>query len=163
MGECKEIYFGEKITEDSITNLIRDCQGSNKIKLILNSQGGSPIPAIAFYNFVKSQNIELEVEVVSDCCSAAILLLVAGTIRKAAKNTFFLLHMLCRSYEGRTFTVAELESEITEMKQGEERLQKMVAEVIKKKPEDLLPIFKAEKHLTAYEAFELGLLTEKPY
>lgn len=48
------------------------------------------------------------------------------------------------------------------MKQEEARLQKILADATQKDLQKLLPIFEAEKTLTAQEAYKLGLLTEEP-
>ncbi len=160
----KEIFFSKHINQESIAGLISEIGEEKEATIFLNSTGGLSIEAIAFFNYIKAKKINMTINVIGECESAAIIMLCAGDKRIGSRFSSFLLHRLRRTYEGKfSFTVEELAHESQELASCEQMLQKIVAETTKMSLEKLIPIYEAEKNLTPQKAFELGLLTEEPY
>jgi ATP-dependent Clp protease protease subunit len=158
----KEITFFKEVNNETIAELIEKCREEKEIKLLLNSCGGNPIAARAFYNFIRSHSIKLHVDVLGVCDSSALVILCAGQKRTAAKNTTFMLHRIRNTFKDSRMTVEEMKESFIDLKKLEASYRKIIFDTTKQPKSVLNKMFIAEKDITANQAFKIGLLTEKP-
>lgn len=100
MGSTKRIEHGAQlimsgeVDEKMFSELLQclDCVGyDNPFQIILNTEGGDLLQAIAIYEELKKYT-ELEIIVKGACMSAGITILMAAKIRKATHFSQFLIH-----------------------------------------------------------------------
>jgi len=162
--KVKEILFCDEINNLTIQALMEKCANQKEVILLLNSKGGNPDSAIAFFNFIKLKAITLTVNVLSNCESAALILLCAGKRRIAAKNCTFLLHQTTKSWSSDVcFNEKEIQSVLISLQNLNKRSIDVIAEVTKKNFAKIKALKYNETLLNAQQAFEFGLLTEKPH
>lgn len=160
----KTVLFRKPINDETITSLLEEIKDEKEVELLLDSGGGDLTSAISFHSFIKTKGIDLTVNVLSRCESAAVILLCAGKKRIASKNARFLLHPYRRGWkEGIIFTTEELEAEVKDMERLTAIKIKIAVETIGQKKAKLEKLYQKETVLTAHQSHELGFLTEEPY
>lgn len=161
---AKEIMFCDEINNLTMQALMEKCADEKEVILLLSSLGGNPDSALAFFNFIKLKKINLTVNVLSKCESAAITMLCAGNRRIASKNCSFLIHQITKSWSRDVcFNEKEIQEVLVSLQNLNNRSASIIAETIQKNFEEIKALKYKETILTAQQAFELGLLTEPPY
>jgi len=162
--KVKEILFCDEINYLTMQALMEKCANEKEVILLLCSKGGNPESAIAFFNFIKLKAINITVNVLSNCESAALILLCAGNRRIAAKNCTFFIHQTTKSWSSDwCFNEKEIQDILISLQSLNKRSIDVIAEVTKKPFDEIKALKYNETLLNAQQAFELGLLTEKPY
>jgi len=162
--KVKEILFCDEINYLTMQVLMEKFAGEKEVVLLLSSKGGNPEAALAFFNFIKLKKISLTVNVLSSCESAALILLCAGNRRIAAENCTFLLHQTTKSWSSDwCFNEKEIQDVLISLQNLNKLSIDVIAEVTKKPFDEIKALKYNETLLNAQQAFELGLLTEKPY
>lgn len=94
--------------------------------------------------------------------SAAILILCAAQKRTAAGNSRFLFHPPKRYYKENELVEEELSWHIKDHRNVISSYNEIVGKTTKKPAKKISDLCKRQTILSAQEAFELGLLTERP-
>ena len=162
LAMAKEIVFMQSVNNESIKWLIEQCQSDQEIVILLNSTGGETGAALAFYNFVRFKKIHLTVNVLSTCMSAAVIILCAGQKRIAAKQSRLLIHELTKGFND-GINEKVLAGILEDTKRQNATVINVLTNVTKKPRSKINSLYRQESLLTAQEAWELGLLTKKPY
>ena len=160
----KLLLFG-KIDNQSIGSLIDQIMNTHdetdQYVLYLNSSGGDPNLAVAFFNFVNYNEINLRVVVIGEASSAAVVVLCAGVDRICSADSIFLLHLVRVAFKQQVFmSTKDLTEHANELDLHEQRSREIQAKVAGKSLEEMAPYYQAEKYIGAELALELGLITE---
>lgn len=129
------------------------------INLILSTYGGSIYDGLALYDAIESSTTPVEITCTGKIMSMGIIIALAGKVRKAHKNTTFMIHQA----SGQTWgTITDMEESMEEKR----RVNEAIFNIIKQKtqiPEEKLDEvmnYKRDWFITAEEALELGIITE---
>lgn len=129
------------------------------INLILSTYGGSIYDGLALYDAIESSTTPVEITCTGKIMSMGIIIALAGKVRKAHKNTTFMIHQA----SGQTWgTITDMEESMEEKR----RVNETIFNIIKQKtriPEEKLDEvmnYKRDWFITAEEALELGIITE---
>jgi len=164
----QELLFINDVSSESIEKLIKKivteqkAQPQIKFKILLHSNGGDFVAAMAFYNFIKRKKIKIDIHVIGDCNSAALLFLCAAEKRTAAKTANFLLHSPRLTVSESDYSPSELQKQIRSISGDEKNFITLLRRHSKMPAAQLKLMFEKETWLNAEEAFNYGLLTEKP-
>jgi len=165
--KAREIYLIgdiEKETMRRVTEEILELHEQDpaaKISLYITSGGGNPQLAIGFYELIRIKKIPLVTIGMGDCSSSALIVLLAGSERKATRNTIFEVHEIAKSFEqGESLSILEIESLIESTKKLDRTIMKIAANNIGEKIDKMKKIRKKGITLTAEEAKKLGLISE---
>ena len=115
-NQANEIYFYSDIYQDTaflLNKAIRDLEKTlrivqinldlpkpPRIKLYINSGGGSAYDAFSCVDIIKSCKIPVDTYVEGSVCSAATLLSMSGNKRYITKNSVMLLHQISAGFQG---------------------------------------------------------------
>ena len=92
----RDLFFVNEVNEVNINRLIQDIQklrGSTEaIRLFISSPGGTGRLGVCFYEWIKSEKINLTTIALGFVASAAIYIFLSGTTRKATIHSTFLIH-----------------------------------------------------------------------
>ncbi len=158
-----EIWFNERITQDSISTLrniiekINIKTPSEDITLKINSPGGLVWEVIYLAEYFR--NIKNPIYTIAEarCMSGAALLVAAGDDRSGWKNCRFMIHGIQLK-----FTFSGPLSKLKELTDSYDRLNtkflSLLAEFTNQPLERILADTKADKEMNAQEALEYGLI-----
>lgn len=163
-GEIGDSWWGEAVSFKSFKKsfdaaVIESESDGSEIEIHINSPGGSVWEGIAMYNHIVNSSKKVTTIVDGIAYSMGAIIAMAGTNRKAAKNSTLLLHNCWGWARG---NVSDLEQSIEMMKALDSNLIGAVADMTGISEEDVkTKWFDYKDHtLTAKEALEAGLLTE---
>ena len=161
-GETDEISILDPIDSwygvnaKSFLGEVRALKGK-KIKLSINSPGGSVVEALAIFNGLRASGKEIEVHVLGIAASAASYIAMAGDKIVMPKNTLMFLH---NPISGAYGNADELRDVADTLDKVGEALTGAYMRRFKGKDEDLKAILDKETLLTADECLEYGLCDE---
>jgi ATP-dependent Clp protease protease subunit len=144
--------FGEAVTEAQLSGQSKPC-----MEVHLCSGGGDANVALAIYGMMRVSPVEFTVIAMGDVASAAIMILAGGDVRKALKETWFMVHEEQGEING---SVAELEKEAERLRRAETFWADLLAAKTKASAQYWATIHTETTYLDAAEAFELGLIEE---
>lgn len=129
------------------------------ITLHLSTGGGNCYCALALYDVVASSETPVEISCSGRVMSAGIVVLLASKVRRAYKNTIFMIHQVSCMNAG---TVQELEESVEAVKQLNDRIFEIIAHNSKITRCQLNSIKQSKRdwYFTAKEAFDMGIVTE---
>lgn len=151
------------VNESQLSTIIKEITNAKKeninveIVMHVQSEGGNPSCASAFYNWVKLEKINLITIGLSTVASAAIVIFLAGKERVCLKHTHFLLHRNTLTPKG-TYDAYRIDEDekILEISSKESaRILKRETRLTKK---EINFISKQGFFLTAKEAKKKGLV-----
>ncbi|MEK7554714.1 MAG: ATP-dependent Clp protease proteolytic subunit [Patescibacteria group bacterium] len=164
-SEALPLCFYGEVTGASVMRLQYELmarlakQPGARLPLFMASPGGSMIPAIAFWEFVTLQKIELDITTLAVGSSASMVILAAGIHRRASSTSRFLLHPTSLGLHGRSY-LNDLKRDVRFGEIDEERYLKILAVTTGHSLEKIRELAHAHTYLTAQEAKELGLIHE---
>lgn len=125
------------------------------IKMYINSPGGLVTQGLGIYDTMQLLKSPIVTIGLGEVASMATILLIAGTTRKATKNTRIMLHEVMAGYSGK---LTNLKIDLAET----ELLNNVLMNIIEEKTniKNALEQFKFDKWMGVNEALELGILTE---
>lgn len=138
------IFLGEPI-DDAVVNtiiaqlLFLDAEGSEDIKIYINSPGGSVTSAMALYDSMQHVKADVSTIVLGQAASAAAVLLAAGAKGKrlALPNSRIMIHQVMGGVEGQQKDVEIQAREMLRIKnQINEILAKHTGQSLKKLEQD---------------------------
>lgn len=129
------------------------------INFVLSTFGGSCYDGLALYDAIEASTTPVELTCTGKIMSMGIIIALAAKVRKAQKNTTFMIHQA----SGQTWgTITDMEESMEEKR----RVNDMIFSIIRQKtriPEEKLNEvlnYKRDWFITAEEALELGIITE---
>lgn len=129
------------------------------INFVLSTFGGSCYDGLALYDAIEASVTPVELTCTGKIMSMGIIIALAAKVRKAHKNTTFMIHQA----SGQTWgTITDMEESMEEKR----RVNDMIFNIIRQKtriPEEKLNEvlnYKRDWFITAEEALELGIITE---
>ncbi len=138
------IFLGEPIDDNVVNTIIAqllflDTEGSDDIKVYINSPGGSVTSAMALYDTIQHVKADVSTIVLGQAASAAAVLLAAGTKGKrfALPNARIMIHQVMGGVEGQQTDVEIQAREMLRIKnQINQILAKHTGQTIKKIEQD---------------------------
>ncbi len=131
----------------------------NPIELYLSTQGGTCYDGIALYDVIEASNTPIEIICSGKIMSMGVIVALGANVRKAYKNTTFMIHQV----QGLTIgSLREMEDTLSEVSRINTMLFQIIRDNTKITEEQLNDVLNNKKDwfLTADEALSLGILTE---
>lgn len=129
------------------------------INFILSTYGGSCYDGLALYDAIEASTTPIEITCTGKIMSMGIIAALSAKVRKAHRNTTFMIHQA----SGQTWgTVKDMEESMEEKR----RINDMIFSIIREKTniseEKLTEVtnYKRDWFITAEEALSLGIITE---
>ncbi len=129
------------------------------IKLFLSTYGGACYDGLALHDVIESSNTPVEVICVGKIMSMGVIVSLGAKVRKAYRNTTFMIHQVSGLSLG---SLREMEETVAEAS----RINEILFNIIKSKSNvtegQLNEVLQKKKDwfLTAEEALDLGILTD---
>lgn len=149
-------FFGDGITGQSMIQAL-DAIGGKRAIVRINSPGGSVYDGIAIYNALKRYEGGVDVVVDSIAASIASIIALAGEKRTTSKGAMWMIHQAMTFAFGNQ---TEIGKALAMLEAGDKSLVSIYSEAIKKTPDEIMEMMKAETWFTAEEAVESGLSTD---
>lgn len=130
---------------------------AKKVKLYINSPGGSVTEALAMFNGMRASGKEIEVHVLGIAASAASYIAMAGDKIVMPANTLMFLHNPINAVYGNADEMRDMAATLDKFA---EVLTATYMKRWKGEEQALLDVLKAETFLTAAECLEHGLCDE---
>lgn len=129
------------------------------IEFFLSTYGGACYDGMALHDVIESSRTPVEVICTGKIMSMGVIVALGATVRKAYRNTTFMIHQV----SGLSFgTLREMEDTVAEASRINEILFSIIKSKTKVTQEQLDEVLQKKKDwfLTADEALKLGILTE---
>lgn len=129
------------------------------IKFYLSTYGGTCYEGMSLYDVIESSNTPIEVVCTGKIMSMGVIVALGAKIRKAFRNTTFMIHQVSGVSFG---SLREMEDSVAEAA----RINQMLFNIIKSNTriteEQLNEVLQMKKDwfITAEEALKLGIITE---
>lgn len=174
MLKFRTVGITGEITERVVENLIRRMvelqlrSPVEPIKLVIDSGGGSSVPALWLHDFI-SQVLTAPVHatVIGVCASAATFVLLACPVRRSLPHARFVIHSGTRRASITIDNTSETAAEqlLADIRQHKATVTRFYSRKLKKTPAEIEQLVaRGDQHfnedMTAEEAFQLGLITE---
>lgn len=129
------------------------------ITFMLSTYGGNCYDGLALYDTLAHSSTPVEVVCSGKIMSMGIIILLASNVRKAYRNTTFMIHQVSGVAFG---TLRELEESVEEVNRINNMLFNIIREKTKITQEQLDDVLKYKRDwfITAEEALNLGIITE---
>lgn len=129
------------------------------IRLYLSTQGGTCYDGMAFHDVIATSHTPIEVICTGKIMSMGVIVALGAKVRKAYKNTTFMIHQVQGLSIG---SLREMEDTIAEASRINNMLFRIIVDKTKVTKEQLDEVVKKKKDwfLSAEEALQLGILTE---
>lgn len=156
------IFLGEEI-DDVVANIIcaqlnyLDSENDNPISLYINSPGGIVTACLAIYDTMQYIDAEVHTLCIGQACSAAALLLLAGTKgkRRALPNSTIMLHQPSGGVIGKATDIEIASAEIARKKRS---LTEIVIKHTEMDREATKKALEFDWYMTAEEARDHGII-----
>lgn len=162
--EGRKLVLDEDVDDFSVGPIIRgiatmEKRSSSPITLYINTYGGGCYDGLALYDVLRASPCEIVTVGSGKVISMGTLLMLAGDIKKAYKNTTFMWHTISHGFEGKLF---ETNIDVTEAKRVFDRLLDIYAERSLKPKSFWLKWLKHEdRYGDVNKATELGFVDEE--
>ena len=130
---------------------------ASKIKLVINSPGGSVTDAVTIFNILAASGKDIEVKVLGIAASAASFLAMVGTRITMPENTFMFLHNPINFVYGNADEMRDMADVLDKFGAS---ITAMYAKRWNGTEQALKDVLAAETYLTAAECLEHGLCDE---
>lgn len=162
--ENKPIYIKGTISQKSYIKFRRQINNrlnrdkTSPIDITLYSEGGDAYAALAYFDFIRSLDVNVRINGEGIVASAAVLILAAGDKRTLTKSAWVMCHEdLPELEEAR---VTQLERDIAHSRRLENQWNDLLAFETKVDAKEWARIHKQETYLSAEECLKLGLIDE---
>ena len=131
----------------------------NPIELYLSTQGGTCYDGIALYDVIKASNTPIEIICSGKIMSMGVIVALGAKVRKAYRNTTFMIHQVQGLSIG---SLREMEDTLSEVSRINTMLFQIIQNNTKITEAQLNDVLNNKKDwfLTADEALNLGILTD---
>ena len=116
-NKATQLYLQGDITDDRADVFIRkllDCSGP--IDIYISSLGGQLRASLLIYDMIKAHPHEVNTVVLTECHSAALLVLLAGDTRQCFNSSLIHLHEGNTTFDG-DFTISEIKNIIAQIEE----------------------------------------------
>lgn len=153
-GRVSKNYFEDDnhINITTISEQLKDVEGNITIRL--NSGGGDVFEGIEIYNFLKSLDNKVTIEVTALAASAASIIAMAGDEIKMCTGSTMMIHEASTIAWG---TKADIQKVLNSLDTIDESLISIYAERTSRSVEEIQNWLEEETWFTAEKAVELGL------
>lgn len=129
------------------------------ITLHLSTFGGGCHYGLSLYDIIVSSSTPVEIVCSGGVMSMGVVILLAANVRRAYRNTTFLIHQVSGLTIG---SLQEIEESVESIKRLNERIFQIIVEKTKITREqlDVVKQNKTDWYLTAQEALDAGIITE---
>lgn len=158
----KEIYLLGNITEESCVQFSKELSdavesGATKIRLKINSGGGSVISALSIYDEISALQIDTEAIILGMCASAATYPALACNKILMQRNASFMIHRARGSVSG---TCEEMSADLDFFEEVENRFITIYAAKTGKTTDEIIGMMDATTYMNAEQALENGFIDE---
>ena len=131
----------------------------NPIELYLSTQGGTCYDGIALYDVIEASNTPIEIICSGKIMSMGVIVALGAKVRKAYRNTTFMIHQVQGLSIG---SLREMEDTLSEVSRINTMLFQIIQNNTKITEAQLNDVLNNKKDwfLTADEALNLGILTD---
>ncbi len=132
------------------------------ITVIIHSTGGDLDCAFSIYDLIKECKENVTTIILGKCCSAALVLFLAGNIRKMYKNSFVLIHEPFVTFpDDKPFTLSDIVYEYERLYWRKEKLLNLIQESTNISKEEITKKFFSAPNtiLTAEDCIKYSLAT----
>ena len=131
----------------------------NPIELYLSTQGGTCYDGIALYDVIEASNTPIEIICSGKIMSMGVIVALGAKVRKAYRNTTFMIHQVQGLSIG---SLREMEDTLSEVSRINTMLFQIIRNNTKITEAQLNDVLNNKKDwfITAEEAMNLGILTE---
>ena len=131
----------------------------NPIELYLSTQGGTCYDGLALHDVIATSSTPLEVICSGKIMSMGVIVALGAKVRKAYRNTTFMIHQVQGLSIG---SLREMEDKLSEVSRINTMLFQIIRNNTKITEEQLNDVLNNKKDwfITAEEALSLGILTE---
>jgi ATP-dependent Clp protease protease subunit len=154
--------FGEVTTEhvQSIHQAVLEAQkGDSQLRVSICSVGGSVAAGVGIYDLLRSCGSPVRTEVWGECLSIAVLILMAGDVRAASRNSQLMLHDSAAEVSGSCDT-NDVKTLYHRLKSIDQEYDALVSKRSKTPIEQVRKWSEAETYFSASEALKYGLIDE---
>lgn len=132
------------------------------IQVVLCSEGGGLEHGFAMYDAIKLSNNPVVVDVYGMAQSAAMFILQAGDLRRAAPESRLMIHQGSISIDSASFKAGEMNDHIRELDFSNQRVYRILSESTKGKMsiDDIRKACDKDTYFSAKQAVEVGLIDE---
>ena len=140
-------------------NLLIDSFSLDPIQFHFSTQGGSCYDGLSLYDAIESSSTPVEITCYGRIMSMGIVVLLASNVRRAHRNTTFLIHQASGLAFG---SLSEVEASVEEIRRINDIIFNIIISKTKISKERLKEVldYKQNWIFTANEALELGVITE---
>jgi ATP-dependent protease ClpP protease subunit len=133
---------------------------SKNIRVILASDGGDAMIALAFYDRIKRSIVPIIIEATGLVASAAVLILSAGDERKMTEESWVMVHDDSVSNIDPNMRVVQAEKHTKHYRRMEDQWNRLLEQNTSTSAEYWDKLHREETYLTPRECKELGLIDE---
>ncbi len=131
------------------------------VKIILHSEGGLAMSALAFYDRIKMAKVDVTIVGTGFVGSAAVLILAAGKHRQLTKSSWVMVHDDTPSPDDvKKKRVAELRKTVSDSKLFEDQWNELMARNSLTSAGEWKNLHESETYLTPTQCWKLGLIEE---
>ena len=163
----RQIFLEGEVSDESCNDLIKQLlylqsvDNTKEITLFINSPGGSVIPGLALYDFIKMLDCDVNTCVMGTAASMGAILALAGKKRMMLPSSRWMIHD--PSYG--SFNVGgkkshEIQEEVNKLNEVRETLAKIIADKTGKTMKEIYKVTAKDTYFNADEAIKFGLCTE---
>ncbi len=161
VGDIDEQSFKEFNLKMNAAENDKNPRHRTHIKIILHSEGGLAMSALAFYDRIKMAKAEVTIIGTGFVGSAAVLILAAGKHRQLTKNTWVMVHDDTPSPDDvKKKRVVELRKTLSDSKLFEDQWNELMARNSRTSAIVWKDLHESESYLTPTQCLALGLIEE---
>lgn len=165
-GKSRVLRLIGDVDGETIDRLLRDVgdlmdeNRKEEVTLYLASGGGSVPAGLAFYEFIRMNDVPLTVIGVGEIASIAVIIWLAGKKRKVSKRSFFLIHQVGSDFERVSFKTKSIRDESERMQFLEKIIYNIIAEAAGRSVDEVEKIAQ-ERYISLCDAIKFGLLKKQ--
>ena len=161
------VFIDTEITRTSAMEYIAtlkmldDIPTVDKIRIYINSPGGSVSDGLALFDTIRSLKKPVETIAIGMCASIAVIIYLSAKERYVHEHTQFLIHNpLLAVMHGAAITALDLDDEAKRILAVRDTLADIIFQETKLSREEVLELMKKESYLDAETALKFGVATK---
>ena len=157
------VFIDNEITRTSameyITTLMMldDIPSVDKIRIYINSPGGSVSDGLALFDTIRSLKKPVETIAIGMCASIAVIIYLSTKERYVHEHTQFLIHNPLAVMHGAAINALDLDDEAKRILAVRDTLADIIFQETKLSREEVLELMKKESYIDSETAIKLGV------
>ncbi len=157
------IYISNELNLNSLaffkkaTTILKRDNKKKSITIQISSEGGDIYASLAMYDFIKALPMKVTTVAAACCMSGAILPFLAGDIRLATENTFFMIHGVSSELNG---NIKNMEVDLTHVRLAQKKYIKIISENTKISIKQLEKVIESDNYFDSEKAKKDGFVTD---